>query len=724
MRIEENRGKCENKKVMAKKTTTNAKKSLERPAKKEAPQEPRHRLHADTKRSILGIVFLGLALIFILAWLGVAGPVGASMYGVLLQLFGYGYFILPATMLLVAGIFLMSHTQKYPALTFVGAGLVMLASLGLADIVRDGKGGWLGVIFGSFKLPFGQVGGFIINVVILAVAVLVATNVPLRIRLPRKEEGRIAEGEEGEVPDVDELVVPEKKGRAQSEPKEEKKEELVVSGMTDASEDKKNAPRIELKFKDYVPPPIELLESGFEKPDSGKIGDKANAIKKTLENFGISVDMGEINIGPTFTRFTLRPAPGVKLSRIVSLSSDLALAIEAPSIRIEAPIPGKALVGIEVPNKKSAVVRLGSIVAYPDFNKDAMSVCVGLDVNGEPSFSNISTMPHLLVAGATGTGKSVFMHSLLISLIYKNSPANLQFAMIDPKRVELSLYDGLPHLKFPVVTDMKKALGVFRWAIEQMDERYQLFMTLRKQNLASYNADHKEEPLPNIVIVVDEMADLMQRHGREVEGAILRLAQMGRATGVHLVLATQRPEVSVVTGLIKANIPHRVALKTTSVTDSRTILDASGADKLIGNGDLLYVSPKSATPRRLQGAFLSEKEIKDVVDFVEENNRPIKVEVKEEGDTQLEEMSKKQIPGEVLDEYLAADDVDELYESAVMEVSLAKRASTSFLQRKLGVGYARAAKLIDQMEQNGLVGPGEGAKPREIFIDRFPEQTQ
>ncbi len=485
-------------------------------------------------------------------------------------------------------------------------------------------------------------------------------------------------------------------------------------------------------FTNYVPPPLSLLKAEAGKPTTGDLLSNANIIKRTLESFGISVEMGEINVGPAVTRYTLKPAEGMKLSRITSLNSDLALSLAAHPIRIEAPIPGKSLVGIEVPNKAAALVRLGSLMNYPDFQESGpLGFALGRDVSGDPIFANIEKMPHMLVAGATGSGKSILVHSLLISLLYKNSPQTLKLALIDPKRVELSMYEGIPHLITPVITENKKAVGVLRWAISEMERRYQLLQGAGSRDIRSYNANNKEDALPYILVGIDEMADLMTSYGREVEGSIVRLAQMARATGIHLLLATQRPSVEVITGLIKANITARIALQVASQIDSRTILDTAGAEKLLGHGDLLYLSAELSKPKRIQGAYITEEEMKNVVNFIRENNKVEMVE-KEESDIEVGGPARIATPqsgwtapdssGNV-DEYLEDNgDTDELFDEAVAVVAEAKKASASLLQRRLKVGYARAARLLDLMEQADLIGPGDGAKPRDINIDKIEER--
>jgi S-DNA-T family DNA segregation ATPase FtsK/SpoIIIE len=462
--------------------------------------------------------------------------------------------------------------------------------------------------------------------------------------------------------------------------------------------------------------------------------------------------MGEINVGPAVTRYTLKPAEGVKLSRITALNQDLAMSLAAHPIRIEAPIPGKSLVGIEVPNKSAALVRVGSMMHYPEFEKSGLlGFILGRDVSGEPVYSTIEKMPHMLVAGATGSGKSIFIHSLIASLLYKNSPQTLKLILIDPKRVELSVYEGIPHLVSPVITENKKAAGVFRWAISEMERRYEVLQKAGTRDVKSYNSSHSsEDTLPYVVIIVDELADLMASFGREVEGSIVRLAQMARATGIHLVLSTQRPSVEVITGLIKANITARVAMQVASQIDSRTIIDTPGAEKLLGHGDLLFLSAELSKPRRIQGAFISEDEIKSISGFIRKHNSSVP-----ESETvnfaasapngngnggsnnssspsgggqgggsspaPVNGISAPQNFETFLDNDANGDD-DEMLDEAIATVAEAKKASASLLQRRLKVGYARAARLLDLMEEQGLIGPGDGAKPREVFEEKIEER--
>jgi len=675
----------------------------------EKPKEPR--LHPETKKSIWAIVFLGIAAVLILASFKSAGPFGNFLYLFFEKLFGRGYYLLPAIFLVLAGVFLTSERQRIYQITFLGAGLFTLAGLGLIDIIFPDRGGWVGRIVGFLEIPFGYTASIIIVIIVIIISFLVTLNLPIKIKKPQKALEVTEPLKVSEV--VGSPVSVAEPTQTKAESKAEEIQEKIQEKIARFSNRLKT---VALKtLKGYVAPPLGLLRSSIEKPTAGDLRANANIIKRTLESFGIPVEMGEINIGPKVTRYTLKPAEGIKLSRITALNQDLSLALASHPIRIEAPIPGKSLVGIEVPNKASALVRLGSLMAYPEFSSAGLlGFVLGRDVNGEPIFTDIDKMPHMLIAGSTGSGKSIMIHSLLISLLYKNSPATLRLILIDPKRVELSIYNNLPHLVSPVITESKKALAVFRWAIEEMERRYELLLQAGSRDIQSYNKKYPEEPLPYILIVVDELADLMFSYGRDVEGSVVRLAQMARATGLHLILSTQRPSVEVVTGLIKANITCRVALQLPSQVDSRTVLDSAGAEKLLGGGDMLFVSSESSKPKRIQGAYIPEEEVRKVTDFIRENNKDFW----EQGEQLVFENGVSPvgpISEDGLDKY-SGDEEDELYEEAVRVVAEAKKASASLLQRRLKVGYARAARLLDIMEARGVVGPGEGAKPREVFI--------
>jgi len=460
----------------------------------------------------------------------------------------------------------------------------------------------------------------------------------------------------------------------------------------------------------YHLPSYDLLEAPSGGATSGDVNKNLAIIAKTLANFGITVTMFDVSIGPTVTQYTLKPAEGVKLSQITARTNDLALALAAHPIRIEAPIPGKALVGIEVPNQKRAIVSLKELFLSREWREHdcKLPVALGRDVAGVPVVVNLEKMPHLLVAGSTGSGKTIFLNALIINLLFAKTPSELKFILIDPKRVEFTYYNNLPHLLAPVVADPDKIISTLKWTVAEMERRYKIFQEVRKRDIDVYNQG-QEEKMPYIVVIIDELADLMALAASEVEAQIVRIAQMARATGIHLVLATQRPSVDVITGLIKANVSARIAFAVASQVDSRTILDTGGAERLLGDGDMLYQGSDIAKPRRIQGALVREKEIKRVTEFIR---------------SQVPEISYNQEVIEYKPETSRLTEMpsDKLYEQAKEVVLNARTASASLLQRRLGIGYTRAARLLDFLEQEGVIGPAEGSKPREVLIEKKEEE--
>jgi S-DNA-T family DNA segregation ATPase FtsK/SpoIIIE len=468
-------------------------------------------------------------------------------------------------------------------------------------------------------------------------------------------------------------------------------------------------------------PSLDLLAQDKGIPQAGDVKTNAEIIEKTLHNFGISVKMSEINIGPTVTQYTLRPAEGVKLSKITALNNNLALALAAHPLRIEAPIPGKSLVGVEVPNKTRTLVRLRNLFSEPDFQDSAstLSFAIGRDVVGRPFCADLARMPHLLVAGSTGSGKTICLSSIILSLLYRNSPKHLRFILIDPKRVEFTNYNGLPNLLAPVIYDVQKTLSVLKWLIEEMERRFEALSRAGIRNIDEYNSklrsSSEDKIMPYIILIIDELADLMTAKGREIEAGIVKLAQKSRAVGIHLILATQRPSVEVITGLIKVNITSRIAFQVASQVDSRTILDTAGAEKLLGLGDLLFISAEISKPKRIQGAYVSGKEVQRVVDFVIKQNH-----VPKEGEDELAESINAELERVEklgISTFGVVAELDPVYQEAKRLVLETRKASASFLQRKLRIGYARAARLLDMLEERGIVGPADGAKPREVFGD-------
>jgi S-DNA-T family DNA segregation ATPase FtsK/SpoIIIE len=463
-------------------------------------------------------------------------------------------------------------------------------------------------------------------------------------------------------------------------------------------------------------PSISLLNQKQDKADAGDVEGNARTIQQTMEDFSIPVEMEGANIGPRVTQYTLKPPAGVKLTKITALDNNLALSLAAHSIRIEAPIPGKRAVGVEVPNLRSATVRIASILQSNEWSsmRSPLGFVIGRDISGQSIIGALDKMPHLLVAGQTGSGKSVMINSLLVSLLYRNSPAELKLILVDPKQVELTPYNNIPHLLSPVITQPEKCISALKWAVAEMERRLSAFAEVGKRNIAEFNAVKKEESMPYIVIVIDELADLMMMAARDVEALIVRLAQKARAAGIHLVLATQRPSVDVITGLIKANVPARIAFTVASQVDSRTIIDQMGAEKLLGQGDMLLLTSDMMKPKRVQGALIEEKEIAAVTNFLTMQRAP---DYNDEIISQPVQIGKGSVVMDI-------DDHDSgEYQEACRVVVGSGKASTSFLQRKMRIGYSKAARFIEMMEEQGIVGQAEGSRPREVLVTSLDENN-
>ena len=699
-------------------------------------REPRIPWHADVhpeiKKTVLAIIFFVIACLFVLSFVGKGGSAGALIYQSFDFLLGRGYFFAPLMFVFVAFSLLMSGEKKVFVSTLFGGGIFLLAGLANLHILFGPRtGGFMGAAIGAPLLTL-----FDFWASILLVNAVFVISMLLMLNMPFWKQGKQEEEEEGAPVDPVGAVQNVLENINNSiKTAFEKKEEPVSAAVEQAvatadardgaakeKDDTLIAVRKIMKKTAYKKPPLELLQGDKGKPSSGDIKANANIIKRTLENFGIDVEMGEVSIGPTLTQYTLRPAEGVKLARIVALHNDLSLALAAHPIRIEAPIPGKSLVGIEVPNRSIALVGLRALLENPQFSEATQPLLftLGRDVTGAPVFADLAKMPHLLVSGSTGSGKSVSIHSIMSSFLYRNPPELLRFIIVDPKRVELSVYNDIPHLLTPVITEAKNTVQALRWATKEMDRRYDLLSSRHCRDIIGFNTavakegnrsaqegEDQPEILPYIVIIIDELADIMMSFPREVESSIIRLAQMARAVGIHLIVATQRPSVEVITGLIKANITSRMAFQVASQIDSRTILDAAGAEKLLGNGDMLFLAGDTGKPRRIQGAYVSEHEVKRIIDFLREESAMPEY---NEGilATRIDEAQ-----GQSLD---SSSDEDPLYAEARDLVMQAGKASASYLQRRLRVGYARAARLLDLLETNGVIGPGAGAKPREVLM--------
>lgn len=712
-------------------------------------------LDDSTKRVVCGIALSVVSLFLILAALNMAGMVGQGFFKFGIFFLGIGYFLLPIVSISLSIMLLTSYQHEFGTTKIVGATLFLISGLGFIDLAFQKAG-----VVGHFiTLPLVKLFDFYISfaalTAVLLISILIFYNsrivfsplALLRKLFERKPAIRdttsnstLKEMSE-ESTNENALSFTKKKDGDPIQTSEDKSRIGTIERMqiSNNSNHEKSKPRpasaIPSWTGTYVPPPLDLLKEDRGKPSVGDVKANANIIKRTLQNFGIVVEMSEVSIGPSFTRYALKPAEGIKLSRIVGLQNDLALALAAHPVRVEAPIPGKSLVGIEIPNTTKSTVGAGTLLGAAEFIQSDKPLLVGLgrDISGKAHFANLARMPHLLLAGATGSGKSVAIHTIINSLLYRNSPENLQFIMIDPKRVELTIYNNIPHLLTPVITNAQTTIKALKWAAREMDRRYDLLEAEQVRDIDSYHktilapaikkaseetskiSEQSDVPerLPYIVIIIDELADIMQSYPRELESAIVRLAQMSRAVGIHLILSTQRPSVNVITGLIKANIPARIAFQVTSQIDSRTILDSGGAEKLLGAGDMLYLSGEMSKPVRLQSAFISEFETKSVVAYLRntyQDRIPSELNLDNNQDANMffEASLGSNADGESSDE-------DELYEKALETVLEAKKASTSFLQRKLRIGYARAARLVDMLEERGIVGPGEGAKPRQVL---------
>ena len=720
-----------------------AKKDIEEENEDESPtrgkrkngknKKARIEIKDEARHTIWGVGLLVLGLLLLLSTFKLAGVAGNFIYYVFSSFFGLGYYLLPVLLVIVGVSFMRNgrpQVAKLHAITSVG---VLLSTLGIIDIASNGAGpsvsitlgGYLGsIVAWPFVKLFGIYAGILLLGMVLIVSLIVLGNERPNlmeiwqkivsffrqdIRMPKLANN------EGEDALLDEEVVEE---NADETPKNDEEDGLDYD-ESEVKDEEENFPARKKFMTAYVPPPLSLLEKDKGKPNVGDLKGNMNIIQRTLMNFGISVEMDEVTIGPTVTRYALKPAQGVKLSRIVGLQNDLALALAAHPIRIEAPIPGKSLVGIEIPNKVKSTVGLATLLSDEKFQNSPkpLTVALGRGLSGKAVFGNLAKMPHALIAGTTGSGKSVTIHSVITSLLYRNGPEDLRMIMVDPKRVELTLYNKIPHLLTPVITDPKKTILALKWAAKEMDRRYDILQAESVRDIESYHSTvykggkgaDTAERMPYIVIIIDELADIMQAYPRELESAIVRLAQMSRAVGIHLILSTQRPSVNVITGLIKANVPTRVALQVSSQIDSRTILDAGGAEKLLGAGDMLYASGEMSQPERLQSAFISEEEVKKVVEY-------LKKAYMDELPDMIELSGSIEKGNNLFSDSMSGDsDEDDLYEDARATVMEAGKASTSYLQRKLGVGYARAAKLIDMLEERGVVGPGNGAKPRDVL---------
>jgi S-DNA-T family DNA segregation ATPase FtsK/SpoIIIE len=714
-------------------------------------------LSEHVSREISGIFFIGFAILNFLALQNNGGSLGLFWEAsVLTPIFGIGAFVVPAFCLIVGLTLLLSEKVTFAFGRVVGLSMLVISSLGLVQISAplqtlfesSGQfGGYIG--FSAFFILYqlvGPTGATVVLTISAIISLLLIFNISFAELAGFAGDLFRSEGVDASEEKAKALKkeAPLQKSPNKETPLEEFELNIVRGGNDEKKieiTDKKNSTRekpaalatnekkVPIKSEEMeLDPEKEKIDySNYQLPDlafmntdtkNKSFGDdqlvqNAEIIRRKLEQFNVKVTMKDAHVGPTVIQYTLKPAEDVKLSKITTLKNDLALALSARAIRIEAPIPGKGLVGIEIPAQDRSIVHLGSIMRSPAFlsEKGDLKMVLGRDVSGQPVVADLTKMPHLLVAGQTGAGKSIGINSFIISLLYQHTPETLRMIMIDPKRVELTNYNGIPHLLTPVITEPDKALQSLKWGVSEMNRRYKELARHGKRNIEEYNTTFPENKMPFIVIILDELADLMMAASKEIEATICRLAQMARATGIHLIIATQRPSVDVITGLIKANIPTRVAYTVATGIDSRTIIDSIGAEDLLGQGDMLFLASNMSKPLRLQGAYVSTKEIEKIIHFIKLNS-PTGIQYDDSITEDQADVRIPGMPGGNREEISGDNDI----EKAIQAIREGKKASASYLQRRCSFGYAKAARILDQLEEMGLIGPSNGAKPRSIYI--------
>lgn len=718
------------------------KKSRRKPPVKDVPQ---HELPTGFWPQIGAIVLIAVAIMFIVSWFNAGGPVLSWLFAQTLLTVGYAVYVFPALFLYIAVEIFRAEDNQLPFVmkaATVSAIIWFSALFGLLR-TKDGAttGGFVGDLInkGMLMLVNSGIAAFIYILLIFVTLLFIFRVSPFTVI---KKIWNFVRGDTSEVEANDTIL---RNAAAVDAPadaignfklnasvptmdaKDKAKADLKGATKDKAEEQTALVAAIDPNWK-Y--PDVNMLEKKQSPADAGDVQQNALIIKDTLKEFDIDVEMEGANIGPRVTQFTLKPPSGVKLTRITALETNIALNLAAQSLRMEAPIPGQKAVGIEVPNRKAADVRLYSVVSSKEWEKkkEPLSFAIGKDIAGEVIIGELNKMPHLLIAGQTGAGKSVMINALLMSLLYHNSPSDLKLILVDPKQVEMAHYEDIPHLLTPIITEPDRMISALKWAVNEMQRRYSLLAEHRVRDIESYNrkvksatvADEDGNPqehegaMPYIAIVIDELAELMMVAPRDVETLIVRLAQKSRAVGIHLVLATQRPSVNVITGLIKANIPARIAFTVASQVDSRIILDQTGAEKLLGSGDMLLLTASMSKPKRVQGAFVTDEEVDKVTDYLRMQSPP---QYNDEVISQPVHLNGK--GGVVMD--FDGDNEDDMYKDAVRVVVESGKASASLLQRRLRVGYARAARLIETMEDQGIIGPADGARPREVLIGSMDE---
>lgn len=737
---------------MAKKKKRNVKSR-----KRVESSSPQHTLPDGFWRQVGALALIAFSFLLILGWFGLGGPVLDWLYGAAIATVGYSVYVVPVLFIYVAVEIFRAEENRLPVAMRIATALSLAWFSGLFGLLQDkqGKstGGFVGDLLndGMLLLVNSGVAAFVYVLLILITVLFIVRISPFTVikkiwemsrRDSSEQEANVKVMRTAASLDSPKNTLSEFKMNAgvptldatQADQKKSGLSSLKNSVARDKVAEESSA-LVTVSDPNWKSPDVEMLEKKESPADAGDVQQNAQIIKDTLSEFNISVDMEGANIGPKVTQYTLRPPSGVKLTRITQLETNIALNLAAQSLRIEAPIPGQKAVGIEVPNRKAADVRLHSILTSPSWktSHEPLAFAIGKDISGHAMLGELNKMPHLLIAGQTGSGKSVMINTLLSSLLFRNSPSEMKLILVDPKQVEMAPYEDIPHLITPVINEPEKTISALKWAVNEMERRYKLLAEHKVRDIKTYNTriqdgkhkivvqdeagipqEHENGAMPYIVIVIDELADLMMVAARDVEALIVRLAQKARAVGIHLVLATQRPSVDVITGLIKANIPARIAFTVASQVDSRTILDQIGAEKLLGQGDMLLLTPSMPKPKRIQGAWVTDKEVEEITDYLRQQAPP---EYNDEVVSQQVSLNGK--GGVVMD--FDAVGTDDMYQDAVRVVIESGKASASLLQRRLRVGYARAARLVEEMEENGIIGPADGARPRDVLVSSFDE---
>jgi S-DNA-T family DNA segregation ATPase FtsK/SpoIIIE len=700
---------------------------------------PRIELTEQQSQEVWGTIFGIVAFLSGIALWGNLGQAGEVAKSGLMTVFGLGAYAMPMFFAALAVSFFLTHKWGMNFTRIIGIFLLLVGGLGVlhvalvpveeAMVALQAGGGFFGAAGGyPAQVYLGSVGAIVLltGIAILGMIMTFPVSIsmlfeaifgffPLLLPKPAKSVKTAKpkeEGATGKLTPADVNIENERLARIERDRKEaERRREEMRRAQSQKEESKTDKPLV-ATVGEWEFPPLSLLSNERHQITTvqKELDKKEDLIIQKLAEFGIGATKGPANTGPTVTQFTITPNEGVKLAKITSLKNDIALALSTPSLRLEAPIPGKDLIGIEIPNEKRTTVHLKEILESSPFGKikSSLRLALGINVSNEAVVADLADMPHLLIAGATGAGKSVAMNAFLMSLLFQNSPTDLKLILVDPKRVELSPYNGIPHLLTPVITEADKALAALRWAVAEMMRRYGELANKGYRSVLEYNKN-EDEKMPKIVVVVDELADLMMRQfKKDTEAAICRLAQMARAVGMHLIIATQRPSVDVITGLIKANIPTRIAFAVTSAIDSRTILDSVGAEDLLGKGDMLFSNASLAKPVRIQGIFVSGEEINRVINRLKLSGQP-------EYDDSITAGAEESEDFGGLPEFASSSGGD-INQQAIEVIRQSRKASASLLQRRLSVGYARAARILDELEEQGLIGPARGAKPREIYL--------